>query len=392
MKVLVFTTQFHKLNGAERLAVELAQGLNERGVHADVLGMYGEDMPGAAEAKRGLLQRGIPNVHLLGMRPHPPLASMVPAILKLRRLLRKEKYDMVETSMMSPTVLASWASLGLRTRHVAGLHDVFRKDRQNGARHKIWRFSVRRNRKIRFYAISDYVARHWISYSKTPASRTRTVYNAIPDDCFEAAPERDSVRRELGMPPEGRIALFVGRLLKRKGIDTILEALEPILETENLYLLYVGDRDAPENFFPDDKGLLDRLTERVEKQDLSERVRFLGRRSDVPRLMASSDLLVHPARIEGFGLVLAEALAAGLPVAASDVEGIPEVLKGTRSLMTPPDDPEAFRAAVLEALRRPDEEVERCVARGRARAEDFRIQKRVRNMIELFENVLSGSL
>ncbi len=110
MKVLIFMTQFYQLSGAERLAVELAEELNKRGIHADILSMYTENLPGVAEAKQDLLNRGIPNVHFLSMKIHPSIVSLLPAILRLRRLIREEGYDIIETSMVSPTVLAAWAT------------------------------------------------------------------------------------------------------------------------------------------------------------------------------------------------------------------------------------------------------------------------------------------
>ena len=129
MKVLIFMTQFYQLGGAERLAVELAEKLNERGIHADILSMYTDDLPGVVEAKEDLLHKGIPAVHFLGMRIHPSIASMIPAVLKLRWLIYEQGYDVVETSLVSPTVIASWATWVTRVRHVVGLHQVFRGDR-----------------------------------------------------------------------------------------------------------------------------------------------------------------------------------------------------------------------------------------------------------------------
>jgi glycosyltransferase involved in cell wall biosynthesis len=351
--------------------------------------MYTDNLPGVAQATDTLLHKGIPAVHFLGMRVHPPVASMVPAILKLRRLIREQAYDIVETSMVSPTVLASWAVRGMRARLVAGLHDVFSKDRYDGMKHRVWRYSVRRNLRTRFYAISEYAKRHWLEYSRTPLEHTRTIYNGIPNDCFEAVAQPEIVRKELGLSSGTRIVLFVGRMLMRKGVDTILDAVGPILHAENLHLLYIGSWDQPpEGFFPGEARLLERMKARIVAQGWSGRVRFLGRRNDVPRLMASSELLVHPARIEGFGLVLAEAMAAGLPVVASNVEGIPEVLAGTASLMVRPDDPSALREAVLKTLNRTPDEAARAIEKGRRRAEDFRISKRMDAMIDLFEEVL----
>lgn len=392
MKVLVFTTQFHQLSGAERLAVELAEELNKRGIHADILAQGLEDRPGVPEAKEDLLKRGIPVVHFLGMKIHASVTSMIPTILKLRRLIRKERYDIVETSLRTPSIIASWATRGTRARHVAGLHDVFRKDRHNSRKDKFWRFSVRHNRD-RFYAITDCAKSHWIEYSRTPPENSRTIYNAIPNDCFDAVPEREAVRSELQIPSEDKIALFVGRMLKRKGIDTNLDGLGPILHEANLHLVYVGGTDqGPEGFFAGEAGLLERMKEQIVCKGWTDKVHFLGRRSDVPHLMVSSDVLVHPARIEGFGLILAEAMAAGLPVVASNVQGIPEVLAGSDSIMVPPDDPEALRKAVLQTINRSPCEAVAAIEKGRKRAEDFRIGKRIDSMVSLFKDVLAGRL
>lgn len=389
MKVLLFMTQFYQLSGAERLAVELAEELNKRGIHADILSQYTEDLPGVAEAKQQLLGRGIPAVRFLGMRVHPSVASMFPAVAKLRRLIRENGYDIVETSMVMPTTLAAWATRGTAAKHVAGLHQVYRRDRENTPKHKLWRLSIRCNPRVRYYAISDYVAQAWVRYSKTSHAHTRTVYNAIPDDCFEAAPDRQGIRRDLGIPDEARVVLFVGRLAVYKGIDTLLSALGPILANHNLYLLYVG---RPDLFVAGTEQMLLRMEQEIKQNNWHSRVRFLDHRKDVPRLLASSDILAHPTRMEGFGLVLAEAMAAGLPVVASNVEGIPEVLAGTDSLMVPPDDPDSLREAVLKTLHRHSEEAAAAIGKGRQRAQAFRIKQRTEAMIRLFEDTITHRL
>lgn len=387
MKVLIFTTQFYKLNGAERLAVELAEGLNSRpGIRADLLSVYSGDLPGVPEAKEVLLQKGIPSIKFLGMKINPSFLDVIKSIRKLRQLIREQDYDIVETSMLGPTTLVCWATLGLRTRHVAGLHTVFQKDRHNTARHKFWRFSVKCNPRIRFYAVSRNVALHWLKFSKTQTKQMNIIYNGIADDFFHAVPERDQIRQELGIPRKGNIAIFVGRLTKDKGIGTILDALGPVLEKYDLYLLYVGDPD------PNVKGTMEEIKhmkDQIVLKGWSNQVWFLGRRKDIPRLAASADVLVHPARIEGFGLVLVEAMAAGLPVVASDVGGIPEVLEATGSLMVPPDDPIKLREAIVETLNRTSEETAEFAKMGRRRAEHFKMEKRIDNMIRLFEEILA---
>ncbi len=387
MKVLIFMTQFYQLSGAERLAVELAEELNKRGIHADILSMYTENLPGVAEAKQDLLNRGIPNVHFLSMKIHPSIVSLLPAILRLRRLIREEGYDIIETSMVSPTVLAAWATRREKARHVAGLHQVFRRDRENSKQHKFWRFSVRCNPCISYYAISDYARDSWIRYSGTPPERTRTIYNAIPDDCFNVTPDRQGVRAELGIPEDNRIALYVGRLAKYKGCDTLLDALGPILRQNDLYLLYAG---VPDPMVQGSTEMIEQMKDQIQSKGWEERVRFLWYRKDIPRLLASSDLLTHPTRMEGFGLTLVEALAVGLPIVASNVEGIPEVLAGTDSMMTAPDDPQALREAVLRTLNRSPDVTTLAIQEGKRRAEVFRAGRRLEDLISLFQDVQEG--
>jgi glycosyltransferase involved in cell wall biosynthesis len=389
MKVLIFMTQFYQQSGAERLAVEFAEALNARAIEADILSLYRADLPGVAEASETLHQRGIKKIHYLGLEVHPRPHTLLPAIRRLRALIKTEGYDIVESSMITPSIIASWACSGLRTQHIAGLHDIFTRERYNSAKCRLWRLSMRINSGSRFYAISDHAAENWIRYSGTQASRTQTVLNAIPDSCFEEHRDREGVLEEFGLQPDARLVIFVGRLLKRKGIDTLYDALAPLIDADDrIHLFYVGPEDVPERFFDGETNLPDHLKRSIQANGHANRVRFLGRRDDVSRLMASADLLAHPARIEGFGLVLAEALAAGLPVVASRVDGIPEVLAETDSLLIESDDPEACREAVTTVLDWNPETREAAIRRGRERAERFRTARRVQELIDLFEDAL----
>jgi glycosyltransferase involved in cell wall biosynthesis len=389
VKVLIFTTQWFQLSGAERLSLELAAELNRHGVPTDLLSMYRPELPGVPTATEALAGKGRA-VHFLGLCIRPSVGEVMMGAWRLRQFLRKKRYDIVETSLLGPTALAAIATQGLQTRQIAGIHRVVRRQSHAGGRWQVWRLATTLNRRIRFYAISQSVLDHWLEYSGRPAERARVVYNSIADDYFGVAPDPSGLRAELGIAGEGRLILFVGRLHKSKGVDTVLDALGPILSSMNLHLLYVGEYLGVEGLFSAEAELLAAMRKRIAQQGWTERVRFLGRRNDVPRLMASSDLLVHPAHTEGFGLVLAEALATGLPVVASNVDGIPEVLWNTDSLMVPPGDTQALRSAVLRVLRRTPAEAAGAAEKGRIRSDHFRSRRRANDLIRLFEDSLSG--
>ena len=119
---------------------------------------------------------------------------------------------------------------------------------------------------------------------------------------------------------------------------------------------------------------------RIEAQDLAV---------DLPKCTALGHV---ECAVAGEGKMVGdvEAMAAGLPVVATNVGGIPEVLAGTDSVMVLPDDPEALREGVLGTLNRTPEEKERAIMKGRERAEDFRIRNRVDAMVTLYKDVLHG--
>jgi len=389
MKILVFTTQIHLLGGAEKLAVELVEGLNlHPGVQADLLVLGSEDVAGSTETKKRLLNKGVRSMRFLG-RPHGTSGQAIfRYILKLRHILKINDYDVVETSMLGPTVLTCWARLGLRTKLVSGIHEIYRRVYQKSWSYKFLRFSVKINRKVQFYAISEQAKQGWIEYAHIEPGRVRVIYNSIGADHFESIREGLEIKDIPDIGKNDLKALFVGRLCKRKGLDTLINALGPILGEEKIHLFIVGwESIGPDVFYPDDKDILERILKQISNNAWDERIHFLGIRDDVPKIMNFVDVMVHPARDEGFGLVLAEALAAGLPIVATSVGGVPEVLANTDSVLVPPDDPVALRNAFLQILHRTSEEAALCRNKAQKRAEFFRPERRIADLLSMFRDL-----
>ena len=121
---------------------------------------------------------------------------------------------------------------------------------------------------------------------------------------------------------------------------------------------------------------------------LASGVYLPGRVGDVSAWLARAELLVHPARWEGFGLALLEAMLAGKPVVATRVSSIPEiVVDGETGLLVPPDDPDALAAAILGVLRDPGRLGEAGLARARS---EFSVEQMSRRTLAVYERALSG--
>ena len=186
--------------------------------------------------------------------------------------------------------------------------------------------------------VSDGVRASFVS-AGIPERKLRAIPNGIRPRCLR--PDRLGLRRQLGLRPSARIVLTVGRLVEQKGYDVLLRAAPRIAaEYPEAVLAWVG------------VGPLEHeLRAVVEGLGLEARVRLLGRRRDVPAILAASDVLVLPSRFEGLPIVALEAMAAGVPVVGTRVCGTAEVVvDGQTGRLVDPDDPDALADAVLAVL------------------------------------------
>jgi glycosyltransferase involved in cell wall biosynthesis len=202
------------------------------------------------------------------------------------------------------------------------------------------------------------------------APKIRMIHNGIPLEDFESA-----VPVELPRHPRcSARVIFVGRFDPPKDHATVLRALAEIPAAE---LLLVGDGP-----------MRPQVEELARTLNMADRVTFLGRRSDIPGLLKASDIFVHSSSFDGFGIAACEAMAAGLPVVASDVPGLSQVVKGAGVLFSP-GDPVAL-ARELQLLLSSPEKCCQLSRLARERARNFGIEKTVDSYIELYELTLNG--
>jgi glycosyltransferase involved in cell wall biosynthesis len=173
--------------------------------------------------------------------------------------------------------------------------------------------------------------------------------------------------------------LAVGRLEEQKGFDVAVQAMESVTRAApDARLTIAGDGSQR-------RALADRITD----LGLTDAVSLLGERNDVRSLMLEADILVHPARWEGFGLVLLEAMTAGLPIVATRVWAIPEVIAdGVTGLLVPPEDPDELAAAIIELIRNPERRREMGMAGYERLRKRFSPERMARRVAAVYEEVL----
>jgi glycosyltransferase involved in cell wall biosynthesis len=225
-------------------------------------------------------------------------------------------------------------------------------------------------------AVSRRTLREWCdSYQAAPPLQA-VIPNGV--DCSRFKPgdgcERRALGDELGIPESGRILLLVGALV-RKGVETALRALPSL--PPHTYLVAVG------------AGPQSRVTALAEKLGVQNRVRLVLPAPDVERYFRAADVFFFPTRYEPFGMVIAEAWAAGLPVVAAETAGALEWATAGEDVLTVADagDAAAFAAAADRILN--DSRTARQLAeRGRALAQQLTWDHVIRETETLYERVL----
>jgi glycosyltransferase involved in cell wall biosynthesis len=207
-----------------------------------------------------------------------------------------------------------------------------------------------------------------------PAERIAVIANGV--DLQEFSPARVD-RRELGLPEDVPLALFVGDLrISRKNLETVLYAL---VNVPQLHLAIAGTPDG-RNFYP-------HLTHKL---GINDRVHFLGFRSDVADLMRSADLFVFPSRYEPFGLVLLEAMACQLPVITAQTAGGADLVTPECGfVLDDPDDAIALSLAMIHLTQDPAAR-HRMGKAARSIAERHSWTQMARRYLEMFEEVREG--
>jgi glycosyltransferase involved in cell wall biosynthesis len=174
-----------------------------------------------------------------------------------------------------------------------------------------------------------------------PEEKLRVVRSAVIAERFARPCAADVISERLACPTDALVLGVAAQLIKRKGHSVLLQALPPLLANEpRLRVVFFGQGP-----------LADELQRGIAAAGLENRIRLAGFRDDLAEILPCLTLLVHPALMEGLGVSLLQASAAGVPIVASRVGGIPEAVEdGVTGLLVPPGDPLALREAIGRLL------------------------------------------
>jgi glycosyltransferase involved in cell wall biosynthesis len=174
-----------------------------------------------------------------------------------------------------------------------------------------------------------------------PRGRVHVLHNGLDLAPYDGTRPRAEVRAELGLSGEDTVILNVGELTTRKNAALLVSVVPSLVrDFPRLRVLLVGEGDQRET-----------VLRQIAELEIEDHVRLLGFRRDVPDLLAASDLLAHTAHVEGFGFVVAEAMACRLPTVVTDASSLPEVIAdGETGLLFGDDDGTGLELALRRYL------------------------------------------
>ena len=366
--------------GAERTTVDIAAALHRAG-HRPLVASAGGRMEGELAAAGGELIR-------LPLATKSP-AGMTANAVRLARLIRALRIDLVHARSRAPAWSALLACRGTRTPFVTTYHGIYNE------RDRLKRFynsvMVRGEAVI---ANSAYTGRILQERYRVPSDQIRVIYRGVDlgrfDPAAVSAKRRAALRIAWGVAEGERVVLNLARLTRWKGQSVLLEALaRPLLRDMNPVLVLAGDEQGRDGYRAE-------LATQAEQLGLAGRVRIVGHCADVPAAFALADAaVVASVEPEAFGRAAVEAQAMSVPVVATDLGAAAETVltppltapAERTGWLVPPRDPDALSRALAEALALDGEALSDLHRRARDHAARFSLERMTTATIGIYEEL-----
>ena len=355
------------MGGLESVLVGLALGLHRRGTGVTVATVVKSDPDGSPVIRR-LRDGGVPVYPIVV--PHRGYLRERRAV---RRLLEAQRPDIVHTHGYRPDLLDSGIARGMGIPTVTTIH---------GSSLMSWRTAVYEAMEYRLARRFDAV----LAVSRPLIAELRRV--RVPPDRIHLVPNawdgrsqllsRAEARSALGLPGDAFVVGWVGRLIPVKGCDVFLRAVSRLCDP-TVHASIIGSGPQRE-----------RLDALAAQNGLAGRVHFHGCREGAANLFRAFDVWVLSSRSEGTPMVLFEAMAAGVPIVATEVGGVGDVVSQSEACLVRPDDPEAL-AACLQDIRSGRLCTRERVAAARARLlERHGTEQWIEQHVRVYRELLNG--
>lgn len=314
------------LGGAEKQISDLVNNFVGKGHFITILALKGD------------FHFPVPhNVELIKVNSAKNALGLLKSIYAVVEATRRIKPDIVHGHMATANFICRAARLfSLKTPLICTAHNV----NEGGGKIRMWLYRITDFLSSITTNVSVEAVEHYIEQKAAPAKKIIPIYNGVDINKFKKKPlQIIHINGLQGCEGKHPILLNVARLVDAKDHDNLLRAFSLFkVHYTNAVLLIAGDGPLKQN-----------IADLASSLHLSNDVLLLGARQDIAELMSISDMFVLSSAWEGFGLVLAEAMACDLPVVSTDCGGTREVVNG-HGFMVPTKNPQALSDAIIKTL------------------------------------------
>ena len=328
--VLLVLDQFPKtLGGGERIVLKLASLLPQYGYRVSILTF-------SLHPESTALNSPPCPIYLLPLQRTYDLTAFRGA-LELRRFLKLQKVQIVQTFFESSDLWAGFVTKSMsKAKLIWSRRDmgILRAEKHHLA------YRLMSGVPDAVFAVSEEVRRHCIEIDRIDPARVQTIYNGLDLADWSHAPKAAKANGKV-------VVTTVGNIRRVKGHDVFIKAAATVVQQfPNASFSIAGDVLEPD-YFLELQGL-------VRDLNLSDHFHFVGSVTDLRRHLSSSDIFVLPSRSEGFSNAIVEAMAASLPVVATNVGGNAEAVQdGLSGFVVPADDPAALSRTITRLIADP---------------------------------------
>jgi glycosyltransferase involved in cell wall biosynthesis len=342
------------------------------------------------ELEKQMVTEGIEKAKKLGVRVIP-LPSMVRSVNPIRDLMalfsligiiKAEKPHIVHTHSSKAGIIGRLAAKFAGVPYIVHTphgHVFYGHFSLLASKIFLWLENLFSKFTDRMIALTEGERDDYINFSVCNPTKLLTIHSGVKVEKF-MQPNGNAIpkKRSLGLSQNGPIIGFVGWLLPIKGPGYLLKAMEYVWSDHpEASVVFVG------------KGDLDvKLRAETLRMNANGRVKFLGWRQDVDEIMPIFDMLVLPSLNEGMGRVLVEAMAAGKPVVASRVGGIPDLVRhGVTGFLVPPADEKALADGIKKLLSDPEKAFVMGI-QGRKFCKQFSLEAMIQKLDDLYSDLV----
>lgn len=301
MKILYVITGLAQ-GGAERVVCDLANSMYEKGHEVKIIYLTGEILTRPRYNEIEIIKINLNNFF-----------SLFNAYVNLKKFIANYQPDVVHSHMVHANLLTRLVRLSIPIKK---LISTAHSDNEGGIlRMRLYRLTHHLSDLTT--NVSTYASQSFIKKKAVPQNGISTIYNGVDFNNFTYHSDANKkIKDELNIDSQDRILLAVGRFHAAKNYPNLIEAIGLLSKKiNNFVLLIAGDGD-----------LRPEIEAYIQKQKIENRIRLLGRRSDIPTLMSACDVFILSSNYEGLPTVLIEALACQAHAVSTDVSGAREIL------------------------------------------------------------------